>query len=277
MKQNYPLTLAAAKKNKSSLWELGDALLKECPADSSKGTLDEVVTYLQANGQEYTGEWLRQMRQVAAAFPPKSRRLELSFVVHQEAETPQMLEAVIKGAPKGAVISHRYVRKIVDRIRDHEQRARREAFEKAQAKREAAEAKEREKLARAKAAKDATERKALEEEHREAAKRTEAARKAEQAAKVPPRRQMPPLQPPAETEVPVLLAEATFTANAERAIVLAREAIEVIEGSVHELTVKGVAGLTECALEAANAWKEAAQLVRKEVVDQRGHLSVMEH
>lgn len=273
MKRSYPLTLAAAKKHESSLWELGDALLKECPPDSRHGQISEACEFLRANGCDYEESWLSKLRQTALAFSPKLRRRELAFEVHREAETPKMLEAVIKGAPKGTVISSRFVRKIVGQIYAHEERSRREAQEQAQAKREAAEAEQREKFFQARQAKDEKERNRLFKEHKEAKRRTEEAIAAQQAVRTPPRRN---LEPPAKEEVPVLLAEAEFLANADRSIVLAKRSAEVIEGSLYELTAKGVAGLTDAALGAANAWTEAAQIVRKEVVDQRGHLSVME-
>jgi len=269
---SYPLTLAAAKKNESSLWDIGDALVKECPSDGNRD-LKEVAEYLQTNGCEYTDNTLWRLRKAAASFPAKFRRRNLAFEVHSEAETPAMLDAVIKGAPKGTVISSRYVRKIVDQIRDQEERERREAYERAQAKREAAEAKEREKLAKAQQAKNKQERESYEAEHREAQKQTEAARKAERESKTAPKKDA---TAPKEEEVPLLLVQASFLADAREAARLARRSIKAMANSVEELTPKGVAALTVVALEAANAWTEAAQMVRKEMVEQRGHIAVLE-
>lgn len=272
MKRSYPLTLAAAKKNEGSLWEIGDALLKECPIDGVPGKLVEACEYLQANGCDYDLPWLSRLRQVAYAFPPNSRRKELAFKVHEQAGSPAMLTAIVKGA-KGITVTKRVAEKIVQRIRDHEERVRREAFERATAKREAAEAKEREKLARAKQATTEKERKERQAEHREAVEQTRKAREAQQEAKVPPKKS---LLPPTEDEVPVLLVEASFLADASDSARKARRSKEAIAKCLDQLTAKGVAGLTDAALEAANAWTEAAQMVRKEVLDQRGHLSVLE-
>ena len=271
MKQKYPLTLAAAKKGESSLWEIGDALLKECPMDSADGKLTEVAQYLQDNNCDYTVGSLATFRRVAAAFP-KASRLAYSFSVHQEADNPKVLNAIVKVAPKGTLITLRYVRRIRQIQYEHELREREEAQEKARAEREKAEAEEERLRVKARDAKNRKERDAVVQEKKKAAERAEDAREKERAVKVPPRRN---LDAPKEHEIPVLAVEAGFSADANQSIVLAKRSMKAIQGCLDQLTPKGIAALTEDALEAANAWNEAAQVVRREIIDQRGHLSVL--
>jgi flagellar biosynthesis GTPase FlhF len=270
-KTKYPLTLAAAKKGESSLWEIGDALVVECPLDSEHGKINEAARELQSNGCDYHERTLSNIRATASAFP-KSRRRDFSFSVHDEAGSPEMLDGVVKGAPKGTLISRDYVRLIVARIRDHERREREEAAAKAQAEREEAEHKEAEARRKTREAKDKEEREAREKEQQEAAERASKAREKEQKTKTAPKKKP---APPKEEDVPKLVAEAQFIAHASRSVVLAREAAEDIKTCLHELTAVGIAALTEQALEAANAWTEASQVVRSRVIDQRGHLSVV--
>jgi hypothetical protein len=271
----YPLTLAAAKKRQDNeaqdSWDLGDALLIECPLDSERGKLLEVARCLQENGCEYNESTLGMFRRVAAEFP-KARRLALAFSVHFEAGSPDMLDAIVKGAPKGTPITVAFVQRIVQRIRDHEQRRLRERQAKAQAELEAAEAEEERARQEEAKAKGKAEREAAVLKRQEAKARTKAARETRKVTKAAPRKKF---TAPKKEDVPKLVAEAQFIAHASRSVALAREAAKDIKTCLDELTAVGIAALTEQALEAANAWTEASQVVRSRVIDQRGHLSIV--
>jgi hypothetical protein len=267
----YPLTLAAAKKGESSLWEIGDALLKECPPDSDHRKLSEVVAYLQVNGCDYLESWLHRLRATAAAFP-KFRRGNFAFSVYDEAGTPEILDAIVKGVPKGTLVTKRYVQKIVQRLRDHEQRELEEQRDKAQAELEAAKAEEERVKALAEKAKTKAERQKAAEQEQEAKERTKQAKKKRQQAKIAPKKSP---APPKKEDVPVLAAEAGFLAAASQSIDLAKRSEKEISTCLDELTPKGIAALTDVGLEAVNAWRDAVQVVRKELLDQTGHISLV--
>jgi hypothetical protein len=80
------------------------------------------------------------------------------------------------------------------------------------------------------------------------------------------------ISPPKAEEVVQLVAKTKFLAHAARSAMLAEEAINDIRRCVEDPTETRVRSLTEVALEAANAWNEAARIVRSEVAEQREHL-----
>jgi transcription-repair coupling factor (superfamily II helicase) len=271
-KTKYPLTIAAAKKGESSLWEIGDALLIECPLDSERGKIAEVARELQQSGCEHASKRLYEYRKTAATFPPQFRLNGIAFFAHSRAGSPDMLSAIVSGTAKGTSITIDYIDSFMQRMRDHEQREREKAKAKAQAEREEAERKEEEARRKTREAKDKEEREARKKEQQQAEEQTQKAREKEQKTKTAPKKKP---AAPKEEDVPKLVAEAQFIAHASRSVVLAREAAEDIKTCLEQLTAVGIAALTEQALEAANAWTEASQVVRSRVIDQRGHLSVV--
>jgi hypothetical protein len=83
------------------------------------------------------------------------------------------------------------------------------------------------------------------------------------------------ISPPKAEEVIQLVAETKFLAHAARTATVAEKAINDIKRCVEDPTENRVRSLTEVDLEVANAWNEAARIVRSEVAVQRGHLSVV--
>jgi hypothetical protein len=82
------------------------------------------------------------------------------------------------------------------------------------------------------------------------------------------------VSPPKAEDVIQLVMETRFLAAASRSLVLAQEAANEIRKCLDELTENRVLALSHVAIEAANAWTETARIVRKEVTNKRGHLSV---
>ena len=270
---DYPLTYAALKEaenhHESDQWAIGDALLAECgpPSESSvnDGSWERLKEVAQRCSdiwnldQSYSIQHLSRLRATSFHFGEPARFAKLSWGAHRAAGTPEFLKAVIKGAPKGTKISQDYVEGIKQRQVDEARREREEEEAKAQAEREKAEAEE----AQAR----------NEEERSQAKAKTEKAKEKERATKTAPKRKP---QPPEERDVPIRALEARFLGNAAGSVKVAQESAKLIKELLPYLTPKGVAALTEAALEAANAWTEAARLVRNELVDESGHLSVLE-
>jgi hypothetical protein len=276
----FPLTLAAIKKADQNQWAIGDALLAECGPPSQNGVNDgsfvhliEVAGYLLVEGYEYSTTTLSAYRVTAQSFRPSARRANIPWAAHKVAGTPEFLDAVIAGAPEGTSITYRYVENIRQRQADHARKEREEQAEVARAAREKAEAEEA--LARKKVheAQEAEEKKAAEAEVKKAERQVEKARAKEEEVKVAPKKKD---GPPTKEQVPLMVAEAQFLAQAARSTKLALVATKDIETCLEQLSDVGIRALTEAALEAANAWSEAAWMVRSEVIEQRGHLSVVE-
>jgi hypothetical protein len=247
---------------------LGDALLAECGPPPENGVNDgsyalmlEVEKELLNEGFEYTPSSLSTIRSTAYSFRALStRKAGISFHTHRAAGSPEYLDAIIAGSPKGTRITQPYVEAIrktqrAEIIREHE----RVAIEAEEARMEA----DQELVEAKKTDNHATIAKA--------ARKAEEARVKEQGNRRAPR---PKQGPPQAEEVVQLVAETKFLAHAVRATVLAQEATKDIRQCLEELTESRVRALTEVALEAANAWTEAANIVRQEVTNKHGHLSI---
>jgi flagellar biosynthesis GTPase FlhF len=277
--QTFPLTLAAIKTADRNQWAIGDALLAECGPPSKDGVRDgsytklkEAAEYLLGNGYEYAANTLAQFRDIADAFSPSNRRAAVAWGVHRVAGTPEFLEAVMAGAPDGKRVTQPYVEGIRQRIMDEQRREREKAAEKARIERERAEQEEAQARAKAREAREEEEKKAAKTKLAKAEAKTEKAKEKEQETKTAPKKKP---GPPAKEDVPLLAIQAQFIADAAQSVKLARLSAKRIQESSDRLNVKGVAALTEAALEAANAWTEAARIVRSEIVNQSGHLSVV--
>jgi flagellar biosynthesis GTPase FlhF len=276
--KKYPLTLAAIKTAEQNQWAIGDALIAECgpPSqqqvkDGSYVLLHDAAIYLLAEGFEYNIQTLAMFRNTAHLFRPSKRLANIAFGVHRVAATPEYLEAIITGAPKGTKITQLYVEGIRKAQADTERREREKAEEKARQEREKAEREEAEAKARVREA-EAEEKEKAEAELKKAKEKTEKAKNKEAEVKTAPKKKS---GFPAEKEVPELAVRAQFTADAIRSVKLARKAVKELKGYLDQLSPVSVRALTEVALEAANAWTEAAHIVRSETKEQRGHLSVV--
>jgi hypothetical protein len=271
MNEKFPLTLAAVKKGESSLWDIGDALIKECGPPSEHGRrngslnkLEAASGYLRENGgYDYSVTTLSYMRTTAFNFQIAERQSGLSFAVHRAARTPERLEAIIAGAAKGTKITADYVEKVLQAQALQEEMKREADAEAARKKREKAEAKEAEAKRKAAEAKDEAERVKAAKKAKEAEEKTKEARKEEKAVRTAPKPRIgPPPESPEETTA--LLGNATFMANAARADRLADEARESIVPLLGVLSPAACAAMVEAALEAANSWRKLADLVKKE-------------
>ena len=120
---------------------------------------------------------------------------------------------------------------------------------------------------------DEAEKKKAKAKRKRAEAKTEEAKAVENTVKTAPKKKV---GPPKQEDIPIMAIQARFIAEAAGSVRVARENINRIKDSLPDLTPKGIAALTEAALEAANAWTEAARIVRSELIDESSHLSVLE-
>jgi hypothetical protein len=272
MNEKFPLTLAAVKKGESSLWDIGDALIKECGPPSKNGIKDggssrlgAASEYLRENGgYDYGVSALKDIRITAFNFRPLARDPGLSFAVHRLARTPERLQAIIAGAAKGTKITCDYVEKVLQAQALQEEMKREADAEAARKKRERAEEKEAEAKRKEAEAKDEAQRVKAAKKAKEAEEKTKEARKEEKAVRTAPKPRIGPPPPESPEETTALLGNATFMANAARADRLADEARESIVPLLGVLSPAACAAMVEAALEAANSWRKLADLVKKE-------------
>ena len=64
---------------------------------------------MRENGYDCTLEDLSELRRVAYVFGQSTRRSEISWDLHAEAGTPEMLEAIMGGIPKGTPLTKSYI------------------------------------------------------------------------------------------------------------------------------------------------------------------------
>lgn len=282
----FPLLLKAVEKADNhqwtDQWAIGDALIAECGPPSERGDNDgsfgriaEASKYLVRKGHDaYTVGWLRQIRETAWNFRNATDRdIQIAWGAYRAAATPEYLKAIIAGAQKGTKITQDYIEGIRRVQAEHARQEREEQNRKATAAREKAEAEEAAALKRVRDAEEAAEKEAAQAEAKKAARRTERAKEKEQETKVAPRKKAGAPKP---EEVPQLVAEMTFMANASRSVVLARQAVKDLQSCLDQLSPKGAKALTSAAIEAANAWSDAAHAIRNGVGGQQdSHLSVV--
>jgi len=142
----FPLTLEAIKKGDQNQWAIGDALLAECGPPSTVGMKDgrspllqEAAEYLLGKGFESTASTLSWFRCTSYSFKSADRRSGVAWGAHRKAGTPEYLEAIIAGAPKGTNITQDYIEDIRQTQRKELQRKREEENRKAVEAREKAE------------------------------------------------------------------------------------------------------------------------------------------
>jgi hypothetical protein len=114
----FPLCDAAVRKGEGSKWELADAILAECSEPGENGVRNGTNEKMEAmrkeiatnRGVDLSVERIRKLRKAASTFPPCRRRPAVSLGGHLEAGTPEALDALINGAPKGTALTCAYIR-----------------------------------------------------------------------------------------------------------------------------------------------------------------------
>ena len=127
MKPDYKAILYAVQKRDKALWDLGDALVAEFGAPdptgasyAGPGKLRAACHYLQENGHDYSIEELSKLRRVASVFGQSTRRFDISWDLYAEAGTPEILEAIIGGMPKGTPLTKSYIASIREQWKRHQ-------------------------------------------------------------------------------------------------------------------------------------------------------------
>jgi hypothetical protein len=274
---DFPLTIIEGRKLNREQWDFGDALLEECGApseaakhDGSRHRIVEAVAALEADGQEYDERYLAMLREIAWKFPPNRRHLKVSWSAHRHAQTPDLLDAIVAGAPAGQTISNAYVDAVRKGDQERQKQEREEAL--AEAKAAEAEAKAAMKTAKAKrkAAQTDAERWAAEAEANLAAEKAEEARRAAEEAKIAPKRGKPRTVHPDDVEV--LYGEQKASKCAHEAKRLSKDAKRFVKSRLNKISAVMIAALTEEGLGVANAWNDFATMVRRSTIHQRSHL-----
>lgn len=255
--EKFPLTLAAVKKGETSLWDIGDALIKECGSGNEK--LRAASQYLLDNGgYEYSQSYLFSLQLTAFNFPKNARKPGIAFATHRVAGSPKVLEALIKGTPSGTNLSQHYVENVLSAQRRGQEAMKRAAEAKAQAERERAEAKQAEAERKVREAKDAKERAQAAKEAVRAAKETRQAEREERKARSAPIKKSAPPEP---EEVHPLAVETSAFANVAEVTRLARVTRKAIEPEIDQWKASHRQGLIESILEAINQWRAVAELL----------------
>jgi hypothetical protein len=221
---------------------------------------------MQAHGYAYEASSLRNMWQTAAHFPKDSRK-SFGWHIHHLTGSPEMLETVIAGAPRGARITITYVQNVMRALAlarqeelDAETERRQEEAERARIERERAEEDKR----RAKSAREKT----------EAQARIDRAKKKHAEAKAPPKvRDLPKPKP---KDIPILVARVQFMADTgqiERDLRKLRETFEPLIRAFPDVDVE--AG-HERLMRIAEGARAFADLIRQQrPAGRASHLSVV--
>ncbi len=119
MKPEYKTILQTMQTFDKARWDLGDALVAECGAPDptsagydGPGKLRAAWHYMQENGYDCTLEDLSKLRHVAYVFGLSTRRSDISWDLHAESGTPEMLQAIMGGIPKGTSLTKSYIASI---------------------------------------------------------------------------------------------------------------------------------------------------------------------
>lgn len=127
MSNRFPETISAMSRAQAGQWEIADALLREVGPPpggvSDHATFKEIESSAERLGFDYNAYYLRQMRDLAIAFPSERRHHELSFTVHHEARAPETLDrAIALAAVENRRVTHRLIRHMrgaIDRAEAH--------------------------------------------------------------------------------------------------------------------------------------------------------------
>ena len=116
MKPEYKRILHSMQALDKARWDLGDALVSECGAPDptstgydGPGKLRAAWHYMRENGYDCTLQDLSQLRRVAYVFRPSTRRADISWDLHAESGTPEMLQTIMDSIPKGTSLSKSYI------------------------------------------------------------------------------------------------------------------------------------------------------------------------
>jgi hypothetical protein len=119
MKPEYKTILQTMQTFDKARWDLGDALVAECGAPDptsagydGPGKLRAAWHYMQENGYDCALEDLSKLRRVAYVFGLSTRRSDISWDLHAESGTPEMLQAIMCGIPKGTSLTKSYIASI---------------------------------------------------------------------------------------------------------------------------------------------------------------------
>ena len=116
----FPLCDAAVRKTESGEWDLADAILAECSGPGENGVrngsqakMKEMREEIAKNhGVDLSVERIRKLRNAASTFLPGRRRPAVSLEGHLEAGTPEALDVLINGAPKGTALTCAFIRQL---------------------------------------------------------------------------------------------------------------------------------------------------------------------
>ena len=119
MKPEYKTILDAMQALDQTRWDLGDALVAKCGAPDptsagydGPGKLRAAWHYMLENGYDCTLEDLSKLRRVAYVFRQSARRSDISWDLHAESGTPEMLQLITSSIPKGTSLTKSYIASI---------------------------------------------------------------------------------------------------------------------------------------------------------------------
>lgn len=227
------------KNSNRTRWDLGDELIRIVGRpikEENGGAYEKLVTIsedMKEHGNEYEPLTLKNLRFAAWRFPPEERRPGIIWHAHYLAQTPEMLQTIIDGAPRNQKITQTYVLSVLraltldtQRRLDEETERRRVAAEEAQKELEQALEDERR-------AKTATAKKAARE------RADKASRKRRANLATPRKKDLPPSKPTAD-ELPLMITQAAFVRDVgevRRALKKLRETYEDLIPSFREVHI----------------------------------------
>jgi hypothetical protein len=276
----FPRCMREGKKLDAGSWALADALLAETDDSSRRGIKACSADFERCLGLDLSPLRLETLRFVAAQFP-KSRRYDgvhntqiIAIEAHREAENPDNLDAIVKAAKKQDVaVTKRFCRHMTNAFRaeerrqmEDENRAARKAEAEAAAEETAAKTRERH-------AKSDSDREKAKREREHASERKTAAKQKVRETFTVPRGQVKPPKDDSILTMSVLVSALQVKANEAKG--LARGATKELGSRAADLNDKQRNALVEVALEAAEKWREFAQLLQKGG-KRGGHLSVVD-
>jgi hypothetical protein len=280
----FPKTVAAALKADATQWDIGDALLKEAKGD--KEILEAAADELATQDIHYAAKTLGEIRRTAENFKSGQRDLKyqhdnkrhkLAFTIYVKAGDPETLQRIIERAEEEhEKVTRDYAIEAMDALYRDDLKAEAVAEEEeAAAEEEAAVEEERKAEQENDAAEQKKKKEAAKKKRAAAKKKREAAKKKKaQAARRAPKRKKGAKEPEPELSIPGL-GSFTVLSAAGKARRIAEKMEKLIEKNLDDMTEKKVAAWTLVALEAMEAWKKVADLIRSRSANKRGHLRVV--
>lgn len=244
------------------LWAIGAAVIRDCGRSNDgahikgkgAGSHDGSLAKIQAAARElesrgydaYSAEYLRQVRDTATMFPANRRHADLNFFIHTEAGNPDILDWIVKHAPKKQELSGRYVREMVGVWLKRHTAETKQKHEQATFKKRKAQADH----ARARKAGDTS---AAERAEREAAA---AEREMEETESLPTKRDLPP---PDKSDSIGMVRELQALGAARDAVKLAKE-IQKLADEASRSIARVIADMDERAASLLHEeWMKAAE------------------